>query len=299
MAEPGGESDRPGGGSDGRSPPADALSPGLLLALPTLAAELERVRRELGAAQEELARERERAEWEAAEREELLTVVSHELRTPLTVIAGFNKLLLSERGGPLTEEQRHFLEESARSCRRLATFVGNLLGAARESAGEAPPELSRASLASTLEGVVRFLKPLVDERRQRVALELGRGAEHARFDPFQLERVLTNLLANAVRYSPPEGTIRVRAWSLQESARRFVELAVDDEGPGIPEPERERVFRAYVRGADGAGGRGLGLGLALCRRIVEAHGGRLRAATAPEGGARLVFTLPAAEAEED
>jgi signal transduction histidine kinase len=252
-------------------------------------------------ANREIEELRAHVERNAGEREELLTVVSHELRTPITVIAGFNKLLLSEKVGSLTEDQRHFLNESAKSCRRLSTFIGTLVEAAREVAGESPLELVETSLAATIEGVVEFLKPLVDERQQRLELDLDPAAARARFDPMRVEQVLTNLIGNALKHGRAGGVIRVssRAAEAVAADRRFVEVVVSDDGPGIVAEDRERIFEPYVRGGTGGRAGGLGLGLAICKRIVQAHGGAILATEAKGGGSRFSFTLPAAASGTD
>ncbi|UCE86156.1 MAG: PAS domain-containing sensor histidine kinase [Deltaproteobacteria bacterium] len=240
----------------------------------------------------------ERLRREAEEREELLTVVSHELRTPVTVIAGYNKLLLSETVGPLNEEQRRFLNESTKSCQRLSGFIGNLLEASRERAGDSALEVSLCPLAPTIEGVVQSLAPLLEERGLKIELHFGAGASRARFDPLRIEQVLTNLVGNAIKHARPGGRIEISTRRVGPSACGFVEVAVSDDGPGIAEEDRERIFQPYVQaGEDGPAG-GLGLGLAICRRIVEAHGGSIRVAESDVGGARFVFTLPAAGGAE-
>jgi signal transduction histidine kinase len=226
-----------------------------------------------------------------SEREELVAVVSHELRTPLTVIAGFNKLLLSERVGPLTGEQRRFLTESERSCRRLDAFIGNLIEAARQAAAEGPLPLCEASLEASVRGVVEFLRPLLEQRGLRTELRLDPAAARARFHPLRVEQVLTNLIGNAIRYSPRGGRIAVET---RAAGGGRVEVAVSDDGPGVPTAEREQIFRPWVRGGDPREG-GLGLGLAICKRIVEAHGGTIAVADAPGGGSRFSFTLPLPE----
>jgi signal transduction histidine kinase len=222
--------------------------------------------------------------------------VSHELRTPITVIAGFNKLLLSEKVGCLNEEQRHFLSESTKSCRRLSTFIGTLVEAAREVAGERPLELVETSLTATIEGVVEFLKPLLDERQQTLDLGLDPAAARARFDPMRVEQVLTNLIGNAQKHGRAGGVIRVSSRAIEAAAadRRFVEVVVSDDGPGIVAEDRERIFEPYVRAGKGSRAGGLGLGLAICKRIVQAHGGAILVTDAPGGGSRFSFTIPAA-----
>jgi len=265
-------------------------------------AEVHRLSHHLLRANRELEELHARLEQNEGEREELLTVVSHELRTPITVIAGFNKLLLSEKVGPLTREQRHFLSESAKSCSRLSAFIGNLIEAAREVAGGRPLEFVETSLRATIEGVVGFLKPLLDERKQTLELDLDPLAARARFDPMRVEQVLTNLIGNALKHGPPGSAIRVSSRPIETVAGidgRFVEVVVSDDGPGVAEEDRERIFEPYVRAGDGSRAGGLGLGLAICKRIVEAHGGAILMTGAPGGGSRFSFTLPAAASAAD
>jgi signal transduction histidine kinase len=222
-----------------------------------------------------------------------VTVVSHELRTPLTVIAGFNKLLLSEQVGSLNAEQRRFLTESERSCRRLDAFIGNLIEAARQSAHEGPLELRDASLEGAVRSVVAFLRPLFEERGVRAELRLDPEAARARFHPLRIEQVLTNLLGNAVRYASKGGRVEVATRRLGSGRDARVEVAVTDDGPGVPPADRERIFLPWVRGRERSAG-GLGLGLAICKRIVDAHGGTIGVDAVPGGGSRFAFTLAAA-----
>jgi signal transduction histidine kinase len=272
------------GGSAIRSPKPDERR---------LKDELARVERELEAANRELERLRGRIAAEIAEREALVALVSHELRTPLTVVSGFNKLLLSERVGKLNAEQRRFLLESERSCGRLDAFIGNLIEAARQAAREGPLDLCDASLEAAVRGVVETLRPLAEERGQRVDVRLAPEAARARFHPLRIEQVLTNLLSNAIRFAPKGGRIEIATRRLSQDGAEHVEVAVADDGPGVPAADRERIFLPWVRGgAPGDGG--LGLGLAICKHLVEAHGGTLGVGESAEGGARFAFTLPAA-----
>jgi len=259
-----------------------------------LRAELGRLQAELLEARRELEETRRCLHREAQEREELLAVVSHELRTPITVIAGFTRLLLQQGMADFGEEQRHFLEQIRASCDRLNRFAGSLVEGDRKLAGSLQVHPRDGSLAAVISGVATFLKPLLDERRQQLVLDLTPGARHARFDAQPLEQVLINLLGNALKYGPCGSTLRLSTRPLEQSGQRWVEVAVSDQGPGIPEADRERIFEPYVRGeAPGAGG--LGLGLAICRQIVEAHGGQIHVTPARGGGSRFAFTLPAAE----
>jgi signal transduction histidine kinase len=246
-------------------------------------------------AEREIERLRQRLAAEVAEREELVLVVSHELRTPLTVLAGFNRLLLSERVGPLNEEQRRFLVQSERSCRRLDAFVANLIEAARQSAKHGPLDLCEGSLETTIRGVAEFLRPLLEERGLRLELALAPDASRARLHPLRIEQVLTNLIGNAIRFAPKGSAIGVATRRVSAAGIDLVEVAVSDTGPGVLPADRERIFVPWVRGRDRHEG-GLGLGLAICKRIVEAHGGTIGVGDAEGGGSRFAFTLPAAVA---
>lgn len=277
--------------------PAFALRVRDVTDLHTLESEVLRTGRQLHDANRELVELRERVRAEAAERDEILTVVSHELRTPITVIAGFNRLLLGESAGALTERQRHFLEESQKSCHRLNQFVGNLLEAARQRACVGPLEVTEAPLQPTIDNVLALLAPLLREAQVRAEVEVAPETPRARFDPPRIEQVLANLIGNALRYAPPGSVIEVRATGVRVGERGFVEIAVTDAGPGIPPRERERIFDPYVQVESQRAG-GLGLGLAICKRIVEAHGGAIHAADRPGGGSRFAFRLPAAACEE-
>jgi signal transduction histidine kinase len=262
--------------------------------LRALAREAHRLGAELLAAQRDLGELQARVEREAKERDELLSVVSHELQTPLTVIAGFTRLLLAEQVGPLNAEQRHFLSECARSCQRLSRFLRSLVEASGDVAASPALAPKEDALGPVIESVVELLRPLAQERGQRLDVAHAAEADRARFDPTRIEQVLLNLIGNALKYGRPGGRVQVVTRRFRAGGRAFVEVAVVDDGPGVPEPDRERIFEPYVRGhqVDGAG---LGLGLAICRRIVEAHGGGIGVSDAPGGGSAFAFTLPAPE----
>ncbi len=258
----------------------------------SLEEEVLRVGRELHELKRCVERERERARRESDEREHLLTVVAHELRTPATVIHGYARLLLSEKVGPLNAEQRRFLDEAVRSCQRLDAFIGNLLEASRQASHDAPLEVREDRLTGTVESVARFLKPLLEARELRVELAVD-DTVPARFDPVRLEQVLTNLLSNAIRYAPSGSAVRVAVRPIEIDGRAWVEVSVRDEGPGIAEGEQERIFLPYVRAGADRGAGGLGLGLSICKRIVEAHGGAIGVRNESGGGCTFAFTLPA------
>ncbi len=244
----------------------------------------------------ELESLRERLRAERAEREELLAVVSHELRTPMTVISGYNRLVLSEEVGPLNEDQRRFLDESRKACERLDRFVRNLLEASRSAKGGEVLEVCTESLEPVIAGVAEMFRPMLEEHQLELALDIAPEASRVRFDRVRVEQILTNLVGNAIRYAPAGGHIGVSVRPLEApnaaSGQRFVEVCVSDDGPGIPAQDRERIFRPYVQVGEDSRAGGLGLGLAICKRLVKAHGGLIGVGEREGGGSRFFFTLP-------
>lgn len=263
-----------------------------------LEAELLRAGRELAAANRASESARAELAGERTEREELLSMVSHELRTPLCVVTGYARLLLREEVGPLGAEQRRFLEESLKACTRLDRFVANLLEAARVHKGAPVLELGRERIDLAIESVAEMFRPLFMDRQLTVHLRIAPDASVARCDKVRVEQVLTNLLGNAIRYARHGGVLEITTCALPAAdpqGRPMLEISVADDGPGVAPADRTRIFEPYVQ-ADGERPGGLGLGLAICRRLVEAHGGAIGVRERQGGGACFHFSLPAAEA---
>ncbi len=255
--------------------------------------ELLQVSRELYRANREVMALRQRVSTTSEEREDLLNVVSHELRTPVTVIAGYTRMLLSGEVGELSEDQRRFLEESRKSCERLNRFIGNLLDASREGSVESSLEPTVNAISDTIREVIDFIRPLLEARGLSISVEVDEAAVWAKFDSTRIGQVLTNLLGNAIKFSAPGSVIRVATAPIRAAGYGFVEVRVIDRGPGVPRSDRDRIFEPYVRASGESEAGGLGLGLAICKRIVEAHGGGITVADEPSGGSCFAFTLPA------
>jgi len=215
----------------------------------------------------------------------LLNSVSHDLRTPLASIKASASSLLDKEIVWSDAEHDEFLTTINVEADRLTHLVHNLLDMSRIEAGALDPRLVESSVAEVVGPVVRRARAA---SRQRIDVDVPDELPPVLVDPVRLDQVLTNLLDNARAYaagSPVQVVAR--------QAGGTVELRVADHGPGIPGPERERIFDQFYR-LKGGGRRpeGTGMGLAICRGIVEAHGGRLRVETTPGGGASFVLTLP-------
>jgi two-component system sensor histidine kinase KdpD len=222
----------------------------------------------------------------------LLNSVSHDLRTPLASIKASASSLLDREVQWSDAERDEFLTTINTEVDRLTRLVHNLLDMSRIEAGALDPRLVESSLAEVVGPVVRRARAA---SRQRVDVDVPDELAPVLVDPVRLDQVLTNLLDNARGYAPGSP---VQVVAHQDGDH--VELRVVDHGPGIPAPERERVFDQFYR-LKGGGKRpeGTGMGLAICRGIVQAHGGGLRVETTPGGGATFVLTLPVSPLSPD
>lgn len=234
-----------------------------------------------------------RDQLEAKDR--FLSQVSHELRTPLAAVHQFVSLVADGTAGPLVDEQRDCLVVAMRNIRQLALMVGDLLVTGRLSTGavELQPEPTR--ILELIEECVSTFRPLAENRGIHIDIdEDGPDLPDAYCDPARTAEVLNNLLDNAVKFTPANGSVAVRATLDDEG----IVVAVRDTGRGVQPENCERIFEQHFREAgDGASGRGgLGLGLFVCRQLVELQGGRIWLETDPTArGSSFEFTLPTTE----
>ena len=220
----------------------------------------------------------------------LLSSVSHDLRTPLSSIkaAAYS---LQEKDITWDEESRHsFAETIEREADRLNRLVGNILDMSRIEGGALKAEKELYPLDELVYHVVNHMQFLLKDRE--VHISVPDTLPPIALDFMQIDQVLTNLLENAVRYTPATSSIEIRA--VEQSGDILVSVA--DAGPGIPDEYIERIFDKFYRvsGAKQRGTMGTGLGLAVCRGLIEAHGGHIWAENRQGGGAIFQFTLPLA-----
>jgi signal transduction histidine kinase len=235
---------------------------------------------------EQLAEEERRRDAADAARRNLVASISHDLRTPL---AALRLMLAAIEDGVVDDATRdRYLATMHTHVSALGSLVDDLFELSRLEAGDLDWSIRQVELPGLVDETVAAMRVEADAKGVKIAAELQPLPRPARADPERLQRVLFNLIQNGIRHTPADGSVTVRA----EPAGDWVEIEVADTGSGIPPAHRERLFEPFVRGAgNGESEVGAGLGLALCRAIVEAHGGRIWLADS-ETGTRVRFVIP-------
>jgi len=230
-------------------------------------------------------------------RNSLLAALSHDLRTPLTVLVGLAESLTLTQPA-LSAPQLESAEAIQDEARRMSALVSNLLDMARIESGEVKLNLQWQPLEEVVGSALHAARSML--KQHHLEVRLPRDLPLLRFDAMLIERVLVNLLENASKYTPPGTRITVSADIIGNQAS----VSVSDDGPGLAVGREEAIFQKFTRGERESATPGVGLGLSICRAIVESHEGKIGATRRPGGGARFTFTLPlgrppaaAAEAE--
>jgi two-component system phosphate regulon sensor histidine kinase PhoR len=221
-------------------------------------------------------------------RQEFVANVSHELRTPLSLIKGYVETLLDgARDNP--EVATKFLHTIDRNAERLKLLIEDLLTISELESGRMQLNLQSVALRPLVEKVLGDYKARASTKNTQLSNEIP--DVHVRVDADRLEQVLSNLIENAIKYGRNEGVVVVKARALENGQ---IEIAVEDDGPGIPPESLERVFERFYR-VDKARSReqgGTGLGLSIVKHIVQSHGGKVWATSEPGHGASFFFTVP-------
>ncbi|KVN00749.1 MULTISPECIES: sensor histidine kinase KdpD [unclassified Burkholderia] len=233
-------------------------------------------------------------------RNSLLSAISHDLRTPLTAIVGLSSMLANARGaarggGASSAREDELVESIHDEALRMTGIVTNLLDMARLQAGSLQLKRQWSLLEETVGAALAACKRVLARHPARVRLPAGLPL--LQMDAVLMERLFANLFENAAKYTPLDTPIEIGAERIIDDSRPFVRVFVDDHGPGLPAGMEARIFEKFTRGEKESATPGIGLGLAICRAIVDAHGGKIGALNrpGPDGkveGARFWFTLP-------
>jgi len=237
-----------------------------------------------------------------------LASAAHELKTPLAVIKGYYDLLLAGSLGRLTDKQRDILEESKESCERLVRLVSMFLNYSALESGKLVLQLRENDLRDCLDELCKRWSEAFQRKGVRLEANIDPSIATFRFDYQKVQQVAANLLDNALKHTPSGGTVTMRAaphfWERRvatvapvEERRRFrlprpnsVEVSVKDSGAGIPAEHHQEIFEDFVRVDRNTSG--MGLGLAIAKRLIQAHRGKIWVESDPGGGSRFTFLLP-------
>jgi len=231
---------------------------------------------------------RDAAEEASRSKSEFIANISHELRTPLQAILGYSELGVAR--GQATPRLAAMFTDIHSSGQRMLALVNDLLDVSKIESAVGTFHLERCDVRTLVQAVLRELDPLLGQRRLQLKLALTDEPLIGKLDPTRIHQAIRNVVANAIKFSPEGGELRVDCAATSPGE---VLISVADQGPGIPTAELEAIFEAFVQSSqtkDGSGG--TGLGLAICRKIVDIHGGHIVAANRPGGGAVFHIRLP-------
>jgi len=227
---------------------------------------------------------------------EFISSISHELRTPLVSMTGYLHMMLDEKLGKLTDLQREGLEVSVKSLKRLTGLIEKMLFFASQQK-ERELNLTEFAISDLLDHCARLMAGAGEEKNIRIETETEADLPLIRADEDKIAQVVINLVDNAIKFSSEGGVVRLRARGVPDLER--VEVLVIDQGRGIPAEDQENIFEKFwqAEAAEGEQRKGLGLGLALVKKIVEEHGGKVAISSEPGRGTSISFTLPAVPGE--
>ncbi len=222
-----------------------------------------------------------------------LAIIAHELRTPIMVITGYNRMMLQGEAGPLSLLQQKILHESKKSCDRLTSFAREVMDLSRMESGKVELNLQEEEIGGCIEEIFREVETLAGNKKISLEMKVpGEKLPKIFLDKSRIGQVLVNLTINAINHTPEGGEIMVEA---QSPTGNFLKISVTDNGIGVPEEERRNIFDEFKVGKRTGGKDGVGLGLAICKKIIEAHGGKIWLEPGKKEGSRFIFTLPLKE----
>ncbi len=242
----------------------------------------------------ELGEANARLQEASRHKSEFLANMSHELRTPLNAVIGFSEFLQQQTVGPLTAKQARYVGHIQQSGKHLLQLINDILDLSKVEAGKFVLEPQALPVATTLEDILVIARGLAHQKAQSIELEIEPDLPPLQADPVRFKQILFNLLSNAVKFTPEQGQITLVA-RRASAGGELLELRVTDTGIGIKAEDLPRLFQEFVQLEAAATKRyeGTGLGLALTKRLVELHGGRISAASEGEGrGTTFTVVLP-------
>ena len=225
-------------------------------------------------------------------KDEFLANMSHELRTPLNAILGLSESLGEQIAGPLNEKQQKYIATIGESGHHLLSLINDILDLAKIDAGQITLDINKVDIHSVCQASLRMIKQLAQKKNQEVSLEIDEGLGLMWADERRLKQMIVNLLGNAVKFTPENGTFGLEVHGDKEANK--ISFTVWDKGIGIKEEDLARLFQPFVQLDSGLAREttGTGLGLALVAQMARLHGGSITTSSEPENGSRFTIILP-------
>jgi signal transduction histidine kinase len=219
---------------------------------------------------------------------DFLANMSHELRTPLNAIIGFSEVLLERMFGEINAKQKEYLQDILSSGRHLLSLINDILDISKVEAGRMELQLAPMDLRFVLQNAVSLVRERATRQGINVALDVDDSVGTIEADERRVKQILLNLLSNALKFTPAGGRVMLTAVRIDDA----VQISVRDTGIGIRSEDRDRIFEEFQQAGPGKAVEGTGLGLALAKRFIEMHGGRIWVESTVGAGSEFTFTLP-------
>jgi signal transduction histidine kinase len=226
---------------------------------------------------------------------EFMSTASHELKIPMTSIKGYAKLLGMGAGGPLSDQQREFVHVIVNNVDRMSQLVNDLLDVSRIEAGRIRLEIRDVQMEDVIQEVLESIQTQIENKKLNLKVDLAQNLPELRADYNRIVQIVTNLLSNAYKYTPEEGTITVVAKPHNNGDDiEGIAVTVQDTGFGISEEDQAKLFNTFFRSSDQSvrDQPGTGLGLSITKKMVESHGGELTFESKLGQGSSFTFTMP-------
>lgn len=224
--------------------------------------------------------------------QDFYAMVTHDLKSPVTVIHGYAELLGTMKANLLDEDAKTMVDTIKKSCVKLLSMANDFLTLSRHESGSLPLNESAEDITAFLTDVCSSLAPEAQKKGLTIETNIQESVPHALVDRIQLQRAVSNLLLNAINYTPAGGSVKVGAEISSIGEEKFIVISVADTGPGIPPDEAEKIFDKYYRASRSTDVRGSGLGLAIVKAVAAAHGGSVTLESTESKGSTFRLNIP-------